>query len=66
MPRLTNLDFTEARDNERQWHQLSYASLLLTPDKQYENNVIQADTNIKHVTQTKHIKRNLNITSTQT
>jgi len=45
MPRLTNLDFTEARDSERQWHQLSYASLLLTPDKQYENNVIQADNN---------------------
>jgi len=33
----TNLDFTEARDSEWQWHQLGhmhYASLHLTPDRQ--------------------------------
>jgi len=30
----TNLDFTEARDSEWQWHQLgTYASLHLTPDR---------------------------------
>ena len=30
----TNLDFTEARDSEWQWHQLGhYASLHLTPDR---------------------------------
>jgi len=32
----TNLDFTEARDSERQWHQLGhmhYASLHLTPER---------------------------------
>ena len=28
----TNLDFTEARDSEWQWHQL-YASLHLAPDR---------------------------------
>ena len=30
----TNLDFTEARDSEWQWHQLGYASLHLAPDRQ--------------------------------
>jgi len=30
----TNLDFTEARDTEWQWHQLGYASLHLAPDRQ--------------------------------
>jgi len=33
----TNLDFTEARDSEWQWHQLGhmhYASLDLAPDRQ--------------------------------
>ena len=29
----TNLDFTEARDGEWQWHQLGYASLCLAPDR---------------------------------
>ena len=29
----TNLDFTEARDSEWQWHQLPYASLHLAPDR---------------------------------
>ena len=31
----TNLDFTEARDSEWQWHQLdyNYASLHLAPDR---------------------------------
>jgi len=29
----TNLDFTEARDSEWQWHQLAYASLHLAPLK---------------------------------
>ena len=32
----TNLDFTEARDSEQQWHQLGrmhYASLHLAPDR---------------------------------
>jgi len=30
----TNLDFTEARDIEWQWHQLGpYASVHLTPDR---------------------------------
>ena len=30
----TNLDFTEARDSEWQWHQLGqYASLHLAPDR---------------------------------
>jgi len=30
----TNLDFTEARDGEWQWHQLGhYASLRLAPDR---------------------------------
>ena len=31
----TNLDFTEARDSEWQWHQLghNYASLYLAPDR---------------------------------
>jgi len=28
----TNLDFTEARDSEWQWHQLGHASLHLAPD----------------------------------
>ena len=31
----TNLDFTEARDSEWQWHQLGpYASLHVAPDRQ--------------------------------
>ena len=31
----TNLDFTEARDSEWQWHQLGHnASLHLAPDRQ--------------------------------
>jgi len=32
----TNLDFTEARDSEWQWHQLrhNYANLHLAPDRQ--------------------------------
>ena len=29
----TNLDFTEARDSEWQWHQLGHASLPLVPDR---------------------------------
>ena len=29
----TNLDFTEARDSEWQWHQLGHASLHLAPDR---------------------------------
>jgi len=30
----TNLDFTEARDSEWQWHQLGpYASLHVAPDR---------------------------------
>ena len=30
----TNLDFTEARDSEWQWHQLGHVRLNLTPDRQ--------------------------------
>jgi len=30
----TNLDFTESRDSEWQWHQLGHASLHLAPDRQ--------------------------------
>jgi len=29
----TNLDFTEARDSEWQWHQLPHTSLHLAPDR---------------------------------
>jgi len=29
----TNLDFTEARDSEWQWHQLGYMRLHLAPDR---------------------------------
>jgi len=29
----TNVDFTEARDSEWQWHQLGHASLHLAPDR---------------------------------
>ena len=29
----TNLDFTEARDSEWQWHQLGHVRLNLTPDR---------------------------------
>ena len=29
----TNLDFTEARDSEWQWHQMGHASLHLAPDR---------------------------------
>jgi len=33
----TNLDFTEARDSEWQWHQLAYASLHVAPDRHHAN-----------------------------
>ena len=29
----TNLDFTEVRDSEWQWHQLDHVSLHLAPDR---------------------------------
>jgi len=29
----TNLDFTEARDSELQWHQLGHTRLHLAPDR---------------------------------
>ena len=29
----TNLDFTEARDSDWQWHQLGHANLHLAPDR---------------------------------
>ena len=33
-----NLDFTEARDSEWQWHQLGICSLHLAPDRFYASN----------------------------
>jgi len=29
----TNLDLTEARDSERQWHQLGHMQMHIAPDK---------------------------------
>jgi len=49
-----NLDFTESRDGEWQWHQLGYMKVLhLAPDRQY--NTIQYNT--------KYVKRHVAVAS---